>query len=93
MSPFPPAHRLIELHWAHREYVLLFSPPFLFFVRSPFPREKFRTRIAEERRFPTGWAHSIPRFGPRVGRGAEIHSEAAMRAGISAFAQFGFMVR
>ena len=24
LSPFPPAHRLIELHCAHRDYVLLF---------------------------------------------------------------------
>src|SRR3984893_6675693 len=26
LSPFPPAHRLIELHCAHRDYVLLLFP-------------------------------------------------------------------
>jgi len=41
LSPFPPAHRLIELHCAHREYVLLFSPPFLFLRVPRFPEKNF----------------------------------------------------
>src|SRR5260370_41508001 len=58
LSPFPPAQRLIELHCAHREYVL-FLLLGLFLCVLPFFREKFRARIASEGRFPTAWTHSL----------------------------------
>ena len=51
--------------------MFFFPPPDSFCACSPFSREKFRARIAQERRFPTAWTHSLRRFGPRVGHGDE----------------------
>src|ERR1700730_10555416 len=42
LSPFPPAHRLIQLHCAHREYCSSFLPAFSLFLRVPrFPVKNF----------------------------------------------------
>src|ERR1700730_15766324 len=41
---------------------LCFWPVFFFLCRPPVVHEKFRARIAEKQRFPTGSTQSIPRF-------------------------------
>ena len=98
LSPFPPAHRLIELHCAHREYVLLFFPPFLFLRVPRFPEKNFAPGLTKSDDSQLCGPISIPALALPFVAATRIQSEAdtraTARAGISAFArQFGFMVR
>jgi hypothetical protein len=93
LSPFPPAQRLIELHCAHREYVL-FLAAWSLFVRAPgFSEKNFAPGSPQKDDSQLRGLIASAALTLVLVTAARIHREAAMRAGIPAFAgPFGFMV-